>query len=369
VSVSKMDDPGRRVRLLRLALLASASAVLLLSAPVVVYDLSVYWQGRRLIEALKQVEVGKTSGRDAIKLVGQFHASAYIVEERPLPNGSSVGFIDTPLTTCMAGDCYLSFYVSPGFPGLQSLDDLSIHHPGFRRYVPMNRAGGHLRVKQGIVQELGVTVESTDDRIQHSATTYIYSEYSHAAPWNRTPWSIRYVRAHDSVGGTTSDVRVEAWSSAPKDRLLSVFDFSLNCLLLGVHCSRCQILPRACEDYEHGNWYEFTMPPKALRKFRQAVNDLKLGTPVYAITDQLGEGAGIDMQRQIRDLARDRLPFDFPDGSITSSSDENLVYYVKRWRLHPDSPKGTDDQSVTFVFDKDRRLLRIESHVEGIVSR
>jgi hypothetical protein len=151
---------------------------------------------------------------------------------------------------------------------------------------------------------------------------------------------------------------------------MGAFNFNLRCLFLGVHCSRCQMLPSACEAYNHSDWYEFIMPEVALAEFRQAVNNLKLGTQRIAIYHQLGDDDGLDTGRRLRDLVRDRLPFDFPIGTILASSGpERLTYYVKKWRLYRGSPEGPDDRSVTFVLDKDGRLQRIESRVEGIPSR
>jgi len=112
------------------------------------------------------------------------------------------------------------------------------------------------------------------------------------------------------------------------------------------------------------------MPEEALGKFRQAVNNFTLGTPETDIYDQLGEGDGLHGGRRLYDLALDRLPFDFPEWSITGSdSPLILTYYVKKWRLYLGAPARPDDRSVTFVLDEDRRLRRIESRVEGIPSR
>jgi hypothetical protein len=209
-----------------------------------------------------------------------------------------------------------------------------------------------------------------DVEVEHCGRTNVYGEESHAAPWNRTPWSIRKVQAHitGGPGRRTNEIRVEAWSSAPRDRIMRTFDFNARCLWLGVHCSRCQILPSACEWYNHGDWYEFEMPREALTKYRQAVNDLKLGVQENAIYDELGTTDGLDTGRKLCDLARDRLPFDFPEGTILGSCPGDLTFYVKKWRLDWGSAEAPGDQSVTFVMDNDCRLQRIESRVDGIPS-
>jgi hypothetical protein len=44
---------------------------------------------------------------------------------------------------------------------------------------------------------------------------------------------------------------------------------------------------------------------------------------------------------------------------------ERLIYYVKKWRQYEerDNPK---DQTVTFVFDSQDRLVRVDSKADGI---
>jgi hypothetical protein len=373
VSISNMGDSGPWLRRrVRLTALLTVVVVLLLCSPVVVYDLTVYWQARSLIRALKTIRVGKTTGRDAVKIAERFGGQARTFEETFDNHVSTLSMHDVPFGTCVAGDCQLWVHVDPGFPGLKFLRNLWIDHPGFRRRLPMNLMGGYLEIKQGVVQELEVGLGSIDEEIQHSASTHIYGQDSHATPQNRTPWSVRKVAAHMGGGppNKLSEIRVEAWPSAPQDRILRAFDFDLRCLWLGMHCSRCGVLPSACEDYSHGDWYEFVMPAEALAKFRQAVNNLKLGTQESAIYDQLGSEDGFDTRRRLSDLARDRLPFDFPEGTILGSSGpEGVTYYVKKWRIDRGAPEGPDDRSVTFVLDNDRRLQRIESRVEGITSR
>ena len=229
-----------------------------------------------------------------------------------------------------------------------------------------------LEIKHGVVQDLRVELGSMDHQIEHSGIVHISGEYSQATYDNRTPWSIRKLEGVITGGNgcrTTSQLIVEAWPSAPRNQLLRAFDFDITCLWLGVRCSRCQLLPSACEGYTHGDWYEFVMSKEALGKFRQAVNCLKLGTPEDDIYGQLGGGDPLGYRR-LRDLATDRVPYDFPSFAIREfDSPPRLTYYVKKWRLHLDAPKGPDDQGVTFVLDDHRRLQRIESQVEGIPSR
>ena len=275
---------------------------------------------------------------------------------------------DVPLNTCVAGDCSLSVY--PGLQGLKFLRNLW-SHPGFTRRVPWNAMQGSLEIRQGVVQGLRVEMDSSDMEIGYSAWTEIYGEDSHADVWNSTPWRIR---KEQSVGGSarrTLRIIVEAWSSAPHYRILRAFDFDTRCLWLGARCTRCQILPSACEDYDHDTSYEFIMPEEALAKFRQVVNHLKLGVRRDSIQHQLEVGF-VDPRGRLRDLVRNRVPFDFPWGTVLTGPTccpLSLIYYVKKWRLDYGLPEGPDDRSVTFVLDENQRLQGIESRVEGIPSR
>ena len=372
MSTLAMSDSGpllrRRARVIAYICVPIA---LLLFSPVVVYDIAVYWRARGLISILKRIEVGKTTGRDAIRIAERFGGTAYISEHTVIGNSNTWSSHDVPLIACMAGDCELSLDAYPRLPGSRFLGNLCLDYPGFRRWVPASDMGGYMEIRRGVVQEVQTWMASLDVEVEHYGRTNVYGEESHAAPWNRTPWSIRKVQAHitGGPGRRTNEIRVEAWSSAPHDRILHAFDFNMRCLWLGFHCSRCQILPSACEWYDHGDWYEFEMPEEALAKFREAVNNLKLGAQGNVLYDQLGTTDGFDTGRRLRDLARDRLPFDFPDGTIFGSCPGCLTFYVKKWRLDWGSPEGPGDQSVTFVMDKDRRLQRIESRVEGILSR
>jgi len=348
-----------------------AVVVLLPCSAVVVYDLVIQWQARSLIRVLKTIQVGRTSGRDAVAIANRFRGFAYTNEITELKNGSIDSVHDIPLNACVAGDCTLSVY--PGLLDLKFLRKLW-SHPGLFRRVAWNDMQGCLEIKQGVVQKLRVEMDSLDFEIWHSAWTEIYGEDSHVEIWNRTPWSIRKVQGVVSGGPPhrTSRIVVGAWSTAPQDRILRAFDFDTRCLWLGANCTRCQILPSACEDYDHDNSYEFIMPEEALAKFRQVVNHLKLGTPRVAIENQLGEEVVFDPRRRLRDLVRNRLPFSFPRGTVLTGPTccpLSLTYYVKKWRLDYGMPEGPDDRNVTFVLDENQRLLRIESRVEGIASR
>jgi hypothetical protein len=346
--------------------------MLLFSSAVVAYDVIGTWRARSLIRALKTIEVGKTTGRDAIGIAKRFGGTALIVEHTVTKTTDTTSWHDVPMGTCIAGDCELTFAARRTLPAFRPVAEFLCRHPGLRRRVPVSDVGVDVEIKRGVVQELHAWMASLDDEVEHCGRTNVYSRESHAAPWNRTPWSIRKVHAHitGGPGRSTNEIRVEAWSSAPHDRILRALDFNTRCLWLGYRCTPCEILPSACDAYNHGDWSEFEMPEVALVKFRNAVNNLALDADVRALYDQLGSNNEFGREQKLRDLTRDRLPFDFPDGAILGPPcSGELNFYVKKWRLDWGSPAGSGDRSVTFVMDDDCRLKRIESGVEGIASR
>ncbi len=342
----------------------------LLSSVVVGYDVFINRQARSLIRALKTIEVGKTTGRDAVAIAERFGGSASVSEHTVTKTTDTWSSHDVPMATCVAGDCELNIYGGQRLNYFKSVANFLCRHPGFRRWVPVSVIGTDMEMKRGVVQELHAWMGSLDAEIEHFGRTNVYSGQSHAAPWNRTPWNIRKAHAHitGGPGRSTDEIRVEAWSSAPRDRILRAFDFNTRCLWLGVHCLPCQILPSACDAYNHGDWYEFEMPEVALAKFRQAVNGLALGVDLRAVNRQFEDTNGSGHDQKLRDLHPDSLQFPF-GAEVGTPGSCNIEFYVKKWRLDWGSPRGPGDQYVTFAMDDDCRLKRIVSRVDGIPSR
>jgi hypothetical protein len=344
----------------------------LLSSVVVAYDFIVSWRARSLIRVLKTIEVGKTTGREAVAIAARFGGSALVIEETVTQTTDARGWHDVSMSTCVAGDCGLNIYGGQRLNYFKPVANFLCRHSGFRRWVPVSVIGADMDIKGGVVQELHAWMGSLDAEIEHFGRTNVYSGQSHTESWNRTPWSIRKVHAHitGGPGRSTNEIRVEAWASAPRDRLLRTFDFNTRCLWLGVRCAPCQLLPDACDEYNHGDWDEFEMPDAVLVKFRQAVNSFAIGTDLHTVYRQLGDTDGFGRDQKLRDLPRYRLPFQFPFGAIVGTQSScNIDFYVKKWRLDWGSPRGPGDQYVTFVMDDDCRLKRIVSRVDGISSR
>ena len=342
------------------------------SCAVIAYDVIVTWRARSLIQVLKTIEVGKTTGREAVGIAGRFGGSASVTEETVTETTDAWSWHDVPVSTCVAGDCELTIRGGQRLNYFKSVADFLCRHPGFRSRVPVNVVGVDMVIKGGVVQELHAWMDSLDAETSHLGRTNVYSGESHAGIWNSTPWSIRKVHAHitGGPGRSTDEIRVEVWSSVPHDRLLRAFDYNTRCLWFGVHCLPCQILPSACDAYNHGDWYEFEMPEAALAKFRQAVNSFAIGIDLNTVYRQLGDSNGFGREQKLRDVTRDKMPFAFPHGAIRGSQSScNLDFYVKKWRLDWGAPRGPGDQYVTFVMDDECRLKRIESRVDDIPSR
>jgi hypothetical protein len=343
----------------------------LLASVVVAYDLIITWRVRSLIRVLKTIEVGKTTGREAIGIAGRFGGSASVFVHAVTETSDETSWHDVPMSTCVAGDCELTINEGQRLTYFKSMNYFLFRHPGFIRRVPVSDIGVGLEIKRGVVQELHAWAGSMDAETEQIARTNVYGGEAHAEMWNTTPWRIHKLQIHNLKGGpvrSRNEIRVEAWSSAPRDRILRAFDFNTRCLWLGVHCSACQILPGACDAYNRGDWYEFEMPEVALAKFRQAVNGFAIGTDLREVNRQLGATSGSGRDQKLRDLHRDSLQFPF-GAEVGTQGSCNIDFYVKKWRLDWGSPRAPGDQYVTFVMDDDCRLKRIESRVDGIPSR
>jgi len=214
---------------------------------------------------------------------------------------------------------------------------------------------------KGVVQEIGVFAMSVDERTSYMANTKITGDK------NASPWRIR--RGGGSMEGTgeiiagVDQIEIQATPNATSTRKIGALDFDLGCLRLTRHCSPCQLLPFACQEYDHGEWFYFELPGDLLKNFQTAVNELPLGSSEEMVASRLGWGG---LTRQ--ELFKDKLPYRFPDGTMFGDSDpKRLIYYVKRWREEQDTDSW--DRRVTLIFDKNGRLARAESQVDGIRSR
>lgn len=145
-----------------------------------------------------------------------------------------------------------------------------------------------------------------------------------------------------------------------------MLDFESQCLGLWAHCKACEMLPTACADYQYGDWYYFTMPDAALVEFRSAVNTLHLGSSKKAIMKTLGKGHYEAKNDKSSGEVGKLLPFWFPELAVSDDS-AKVTYYTMKFRQS--YKESANDRGVTFFFDQNHRLSRIESKVEGVASR
>jgi hypothetical protein len=210
-------------------------------------------------------------------------------------------------------------------------------------------------VEHGVVTEIFVELDSMQKEETQRGRTVITSKSVPA-------WNIRRYTAFNTGGTTRTSPTVEAtlnpkWPHPNQDAAL---DFNLRCLGLGRSCSSCEILPRICEDDEHGQWFYFEMSRDLLSSFRDVVNELPMHCPEGLVMNRVGGG-----RLTSQALYDDKLPYRFPDGTVFGDAEPNrLIYYLKKRReANNDDPK---DQKVTFVFDDEDRLAAIVSQADGI---
>jgi hypothetical protein len=262
------------------------------------------------------------------------------------------------LSACARTDCVFLFEPAPWDKRSPLLYRLQIKSSKLRKWLRWNSLFVEIATTNGVVQEIGVFAMSVDERTSFMANTKITGDK------RASPWRIR--RGGGSMEGPgeiiagVDDIKIQATPDATTTRKIGALDFDLGCLRLTRHCSPCQLLPFACQEYEHGDWYYFELPGDLLKDFQVAVNELPLGSSREMAAGRLGWG-GLTSQ----ELFEDKLPYRFPDGTMLGDHDpERLIYYVKKWREEQEG--NSHDRTVTLVFDKNNRLTGTKSDVEGI---
>jgi len=213
-------------------------------------------------------------------------------------------------------------------------------------------------VEHGIVRDVFVEMESIQEEEVQTARVEVTSKQL------QSEWNIRRYTAFNTGGPGRTSPTVELTFSprSVHPNQGAALDFNLGCLRIGRACSRCDIQPFICEDYDHGDWFFFEMRGNLLKSFQTTVNGLAMGTSEDAITNRVGWGA-LGSQR----LFDDKLPYRFPVGTMFGDHNPTrLIYYVKKWREQSENPK---DQTVIFVLDPQDRVVAIRSKVEGVLSR
>ncbi|HEX8817563.1 MAG TPA: hypothetical protein VF753_18875 [Terriglobales bacterium] len=261
---------------------------------------------------------------------------------------------------CASKDCVIFLGSAPwGEHGL--LYNLQIKSKELRKWLPWNDLSVALPTADGIVKSVEIQILSVNDARANMASSTIRGDRV-GSPWR----ILRNGGSMEGPGEVVSGmdrIEIEATADADPSRRAAALDFDVSCMRLTRHCSPCGLLPFACEDYDHGDWYYFEMSGELLRNLQVAVNGLPMGSPKSDIESRLGFGGLTN-----KELFDDKLPYRFPDGTMFEESEPTrLIYYVKKWREeHEGSPQ---DQTVTLAFDKQERLASITSQVGGISSR
>ena len=340
----------------RVFLVATLVFLVLIASATVLIDFIRHRNAEHFLQAVRTVKVGATAGSEALAIGQTFKAKTYVVQHTELPSGVSNRIVDVPQSDCISGNCSLYFDADSNARWMEALSYPLWRWDALRKWVPINRISGEITVEHGTVTALEVSQGSLQQEEGHLARTVITSKP--VAPL----WNIRRYTAHVTGGpeGTAPTVELTFNPRSQHPNQEAALDFNLGCLRLGRSCSRCEILPSICEDDEHGNWFYFEMPPELLKDFQAAVNHIKLGSTEDHVAKMVGSGGYTPQQ-----LFDDRLPYRFPDGTIFGNS-ESSIYYVKKWRENDnDNPKN---QKVTFIFDEEDRLVRIDSKADGIHS-
>lgn len=317
------------------------------------------WSNRRKAEAIlalaRTVRVGESSATDVTQAAGILGVPLDV--RKSVPQKMPVEKV--PFSACGSTECVIFFGPAPWDEhGL--LYNLQIKNEKLRKRLRWNTFSVAVSTRRGIVRDMEVYALSVDDKIAHAAVSKI------TADRKDNPWRIR--RSGGSFKGPgevivgMDMIEIQATSNAVPARKESALEFDLSCLGLTRHCSPCQLLPFACQDYKDGNWFYFEMSGDLLNNFQIAVNELPFGTSIEAVENRLG--AALPFGRQ---LFENRLPYSFPGGTVFENTDpKRLIYYVKRRRENEDD---SQDRTVTMVFDKNDKLVSVESQVNSIRSR
>jgi hypothetical protein len=310
-----------------------------------------------MLAVAKGIRVGESTLPDLIRAAQSHRVN---LDSRNYAHKNQIPTEKLPVSACAATDCAI-FLGSTPWEDQGLLYDLQIKNKRLRRWLPWNRFSIAFSTSKGVVQRIDLSAFSADDRLAHIATSKV------SADRNISPWRIlRGGGGFEGPGNLTvgmDRVEIEATPGAGALRKVGALAFDLSCMRLAKHCSPCQLLPFACQDYEQGDWNYFEMSGDLLNSLRIAINGLPLGSSETIVVNRIGSD-GITSH----ELFDDKLPYRFPSGTMFSDNDpKRQVYYVKKWREEREG--NPQDQTVTFFFDEHAKLTRIVSAVDGIHTR
>jgi hypothetical protein len=334
----------------RMTLYIFVLMVLIATASLVAFDFYRHRSAKKLLEGIQTLNLDSTAA-DAVRFAKQFKAKYYV--RKHIEEGGIVSdeFVPVPVTECDSGECELSFGSDPDWP--TQVFAFLWEHPKLRRWLPASYLWVNVRVHQGRVRAIQTTFESWQESDIQRVRVELASDVD-SPRWNTTRYTA--FNTGGPIGARTTATYATTFTAASYERRKWAFDYDLKCLRAGKSCSRCEIAPRICDDYEHGDWNYFEIPPPVLAEFREAVNKLPFGISEGEVVKRLGRERG---------QYSDRLPFDFPEGTVFGG-DNTLSYLLK---MHRDRDAEPYESVVIFRFNDEVQLVGIESTVAGVHSR
>jgi hypothetical protein len=379
-------------KLFRYTLKFAAAILLVLALFIVSYDVAVYWEARRLLTEVSKIEPGKTSVETVISLAMRRGGVANVKfsDGRPIID-PSVNYQYVSFDRCKSDSCIISI-PAPSAYHLSPLWRI-YEHPKLFSWLPVGRiytmrivrliipltaiAPPTITVRDGSVQD--VTVTMAGSMVDRSTCPEVVIHH-YGTPSSGTPWNVRpRIKFHTGgdCGPRAPEIRVDIAPDATYERERFSYALDLRCQWPGTSCTECEMLPGICEDMKGGNWFFYAMPEEELAGLKSGINNLQLGTEKsYFMERNFGNPQDRDARSKFEVSAR--MPVieyaaDWDFRKVWSDEDDEyenhkLTYYLKRWRARfEEDPR--DRPAVSLIFDKNQRLTRIESHVDGIRSR
>ena len=355
---------------------------------IVVYDCFAYYQARSLLADVQRIEPGKTKVETAIELAKRRGgtASATFRDGRAILD-QHVKYQYVPFERCKTNDCIVSipapsayewnpfwWYRYPKLLGWLPFEEVYFNRFA-RRFLPQTvLAQPTLTIRDGVVQEVTVVMAGSlvDQSSCPEVAVHHYGNFATGTPWNvRTRTTFH---TGGDCGPKAPGIRVDISPDATEAQQRFAYALNLRCQWPGTSCTECEMLPGICEDRRDGNWYYFTMPGEQLDRLKNGVNHLRIGAERGEFEERLTFNSQDGLRSKFESsigISPVKYRADWDPRRMWLYDDESgskLAYYVKRWRAWFEED-SRDQVAVILIFDGKRRLLKIESHIDGIRSR
>jgi hypothetical protein len=220
----------------RRRLIICALSIVGVIALILVAEAAIYYpvskRADSLLGVMRQVQVGKTTAADVIRMTDSF--------------GGTRIFVDPGTRTEISKDeceqeCTIDFRaIAPSWMGIPSS-----HYPQVAFLFPFTGITANLRVHAGIVRAQTVGMESYREGFPAVEAQVIIGDSPTGPPWTVGRYSGKVPEM-----GTLQFIHVMATTQAKPEQLAHAFDFGRYCLFPRPACSDCEMLPGACEEYE-----------------------------------------------------------------------------------------------------------------------